>query len=337
MTIRTTLLIPALAALVVAPALRADTTGRIAGTVKTSDGKPVKNAVITLNRIDVNWKKEMKTDDKGNFMQVGLDPKEFDVTVTAPDFASIKDRVKVPLGDVLTKNYVLLTPEEAAKSGAPAVSAAAAAENESIKAEQDATEAYNAGAGFYSSKEYPKALAPSQQAAKAFQAALEKATDEKIREDLEDKASKANRLLGMVYFNLGKAEEAKPLLAKHLEKSPKDAPVVSALLKIAKEAKDKESEARYQALMDEIAGPQPEVPYNEGVVALNAGNYKAAKEGALKALKVKSDYADAYYILGIAEFGMNNMKAAKEALRKYLELAPTGKKAGEVKEMLRSF
>ncbi|MFN8009972.1 MAG: carboxypeptidase regulatory-like domain-containing protein [Holophagaceae bacterium] len=337
MTNPTSLLIPALAALVAVPALRADTTGRIAGTVKDSAGRPVPNAVLTLSRVDVSWKKELKTDEKGNFMQVGLDPKDFDVTVAAPGFSNLKDRVKVPLGEVLMKNYVLLTPEEAAKSGAPSSNPAAAAENESIKAEQEATEAYNAGAGFYSSKDYAKALAPSQQAAKAFRDALAKASDETAKVDLEDKAAKANRLLGMVYFNLGKAEEAKPILAKHLEKNPKDAPVVNAMLKMAQDGKDKESEAKYQRLMDEITGPQPEIPYNEGVVALNAGNFKAAKESALKALKVKADYADAYYILGIAEFGMNNMKAAKESLRKYLELAPNGKKAGEVKEMLHSF
>jgi tetratricopeptide (TPR) repeat protein len=88
-------------------------------------------------------------------------------------------------------------------------------------------------------------------------------------------------------------------------------------------------------MIDVIAGPQPEIGYNEGVVALNAGNMKGAKEGALKSLKAKADYADAYYILGIAEFGLNNLKASKEALKKYMELAPNGSKAAEVKEMLR--
>jgi tetratricopeptide (TPR) repeat protein len=337
MATRPSLLIPAFVALAAAPFLHADTTGRISGTVTTKDGKPVPNATITLSRLDLNWKKDLKVDARGAFFQIGLEPKEFELSVSAPGFTPYKEKIKIPLGDVLTKNVTLLTAGEAPATAAAAASPASSAENASIEAENQATEAFNAAVGFYSGKEYAQALAPCQKAYNGFKEALEKTTDEMAKGNLNDKFEKTGRLLGMVHYNLGQADAAKPLLAKHLEKNPKDGVVVAAMLKIAKDSKDKAEEAKYQALMDEIAGPQPEIPYNEGVTALNAGNMKGAKEGALKALKVKADYADAYYILGIAEFGLNNMKAAKEALRKYLELAPNGKKAGEVKEMLHSF
>lgn len=337
MPTRPSLFLPVLAILSVTPSLHADTTGRIAGTVLSKDGKPVPNVVVALTRFDVTWKKDLKVDAKGAFFQIGLEPKEYELSVTAPGFAPYKEKVKIPLGDVLTRNITLLTPAEAGAAAGPAAAAAAPPENASIEAENQATEAFNAAVGFYSVKDYAQALAPCQKAYTGFKEALEKSADELAKSDLNDKFEKTARLLGMVHYNLGQADAAKPLLTKHLEKNPKDGVVVAAMLKMAKDANDKESEAKYQGLMNEIAGPQPEIPYNEGVVALNAGNYRAAKEGALKALKVKADYADAYYILGIAEFGMNNMKAAKEALRKYLELAPAGKKAGEVKEMLRSF
>ncbi len=336
MATRPSLLLPALAILATAPCLHADTTGRISGTITTRDGKPVPNATVTLSRLDLNWKKELKVDANGAFFQIGLEPKEFELSVTAPGFVPYKEKVKIPLGDVLTKKITLMAPGEATSSP-DAAPVAPTGENASIAAENSATEAFNAAVGFYSAKDWTQALAPCQKAYTGFKEALEKSTDELAKADLNDKVEKSGRLLGMVQYNLGNAEAAKPLLVKHLEKNPKDAIVVSAMLKMAKDAKDKAEEAKYQALMDEIAGPQPEIPYNEGVTALNAGNMKGAKEGALKALKVKADYADAYYILGIAEFGLNNMKAAKEALRKYLELAPNGKKAAEVKEMLRSF
>jgi len=313
--------------------LHADTTGRISGKVTSSDGKPIANAVIVLKRTEMAWSKELKSDAAGAFFQVGLEPKEFEMTVTAPGYAPFKEVVKIPLGEALNKVVVLKTPSEA--SLAPVAAGSVAAEDPSAKAENDAAEAYNAAAAFYSSKEYPQALVPAEQAYKGFQDALGAVKDEMARPGLEEKSLKAARLLGMVYFFAGKKEESKKLLAPLAEKNSKDGNVVSALLKIAKEAKDKEGEAKYQAMLDAIDGPRPEIAYNEGVTALNAGDMKGAKAGALKALGVKADYADAYYILGIAEFGLNNLKASKEALKKYMELAPNGSKAAEVKEMLR--
>jgi tetratricopeptide (TPR) repeat protein len=321
--------------LLAVPTLRADTTGRVSGKVTTSDGKPVAGAVVSLSRVEVTWVKEIKTDANGAFFQVGLVPKDFDITVTAPGFAPAKERVKILLGEVVTKNITLLTPDEAAKAGI--ATAAASGDSAGAKEEIEATDAYNAGAGFYSAKDYSQALAPATKAYDGFKEALAKAPDDTVRSEVAEKLEKATRLLGMVQANLGKRGEAEPLLQKILEKNAKDGAVILALLKMAKDGKDKDGEAKYQKLLDDLEGPRPEIAYNEGVTALNAGDMKAAKAGAIKALAIKADYADGFYLLGIAEFGLNNLKASKEALKKYLELAPSGSKAGEVKEMLRSF
>jgi len=331
MGMRLRLLLPLLVPAAVI-SLHADSTGRISGKVTSSDGKPIVGAVVALKRLDITWLKEIKTDAKGSFFQVGLEPREFEVTISAPGYISHREMVRIPLADVANRNVVLRTTSEGPAAG---TTAAPAPEDAAMKAENDATEAFNAAVGFYSTKDYAQAVAPAETSYKSFKDALAKSTDEAAKPELAEKLQKANRLLGMIYFNAGKKADAKGLLETHLETTPKDPVVISALLNICKELKDKEGEAKYQAMMDTLEGPRPEIPYNEGVTALNAGNYRGAKEGALKALKVKADYADAYYILGIAEFGLNNLKAAKESLRKYLELAPTGSKAGEVKEMLK--
>jgi len=326
------LVLPALV-VCLAGSLHADTTGRLSGKVTSADGKPVVDAAVLLSRIGIAWKKELKTDAKGTFFQVGLDPKEFELTITAKGFVDHKETIKIPLGETLNKSIVLKTVAEAmvAGTGAPP------AEAVSIKAEMDATTFYNSAVGFYSAKDYAQALAPCEAAYKGFKEAVEQTKDEAAKNDLVEKGVLANRLLGMVYYNLGKNQDAKEYLVRHLEKNPKDGVVVVTMLKIAQAAKDKAAEAKYQALLEAIEGPRPETAYNEGVTALNAGQFQAAKDAALKSLQVKADYADAYYLLGIAEFGLNHLKAAKENLKKYLEMAPTGSKAAEVKEMLKSF
>lgn len=326
------LVLPALV-VCLAGSLHADTTGRLSGKITSADGKPVADASVRITRLDIAWKKELKTDAKGTFFQVGLDPKEFEMYVTAKGFLDYKETFKVPLGETLVRNIVLKTAAEATAAG----TGTPPAEAVSIKSEMDATTYYNSAVGFYSAKDYVQALAPCEQAYKGFKDAAEQSKDEAAKSDLIEKGALANRLLGMVYYNLGKNDEAREYLGRHLDKNPKDGVVVMAMLKMAQATKDKAGETKYRAMLEAIEGPRPETAYNEGVAALNAGHFQAAKDAALKSLQVKADYADAYYLLGIAEFGLNHLKAAKDNLKKYLEMAPTGSKVAEVKEMLKSF
>jgi TolA-binding protein len=70
------------------------------------------------------------------------------------------------------------------------------------------------------------------------------------------------------------------------------------------------------------------------VAVFNAGDMKAAKDLLNKAIATDPKFPDSYYLLGMVEYGLTNLKGTKEAFLKYLEIAPTGKKAAEVKEML---
>ena len=87
--------------------------GRIQGTVTGKNGKPGAGAEVELARLDITWVKKLKADAKGAFMQVGLEPKNFKVTVTAPGFAPTEDQVKIPMNDVVIRDFILLTPKEA--------------------------------------------------------------------------------------------------------------------------------------------------------------------------------------------------------------------------------
>ena len=61
---------------------------------------------------------------------------------------------------------------------------------------------------------------------------------------------------------------------------------------------------------------------------------KEAEASLTKAVEAKPDFAEAHYLLGMAAFNQNKKDVAKEHLEKYLELAPTGKEAATVKEIL---
>lgn len=54
-----------------------------------------------------------------------------------------------------------------------------------------------------------------------------------------------------------------------------------------------------------------------------------------KAISIKPDYADAYYFVGITYRKIGRTREAIEALRKYLQLEPSGKYAGDAREFIR--
>ena len=54
-----------------------------------------------------------------------------------------------------------------------------------------------------------------------------------------------------------------------------------------------------------------------------------------KAISIKPDYADAYYFMGITYGKIGRTREAIAALRKYLQLEPSGKYAGDAREFIR--
>jgi len=318
--------------LVAAPlVLQAESTGRIVGRVTGKDGKPVAGAKVTLKRRDRVWSKELTTDSSGIYQQAGLEPVTYDLTVLASPFVKFVAEVKVPLADSLKYDVTLLLPKEAAAAqgvATPEVDEGAALENAGLSAFNENLELYNQG-------RFAEAMGPFEDSYKSLKNSMAKTTDEKAKAELQPKIDMVERVLGLTYFKVGKKNEAEPLLVRALDRKADDQNVLIALVEITKAKKDVENEKKYQAALDKLIGPRPEIAYNEGVNLFNAGKSKEAKAEVEKALSIDPKFADAYYLLGLVEIGDGKMGPAKQAFQKYLELAPNGKKAGEVKGILK--
>ncbi|MFA5057067.1 MAG: tetratricopeptide repeat protein [Opitutaceae bacterium] len=105
--------------------------------------------------------------------------------------------------------------------------------------------------------------------------------------------------------------------------------------------KPDEAIARYTAAAD--IDPNPATAYfNLCATLYNAGNMAGAATAADKAIAADPGKADAYFIKGSALYADGRMEGNKyivppasiAALKKYLELAPTGPHADDVKAML---
>jgi tetratricopeptide (TPR) repeat protein len=165
------------------------------------------------------------------------------------------------------------------------------------------------------------------------------------------------QLLGTAHLNLGEykdaiaADEKCAGLAQALRAGGKDSPELKKILGIAltsegnawlKSGNSKEAIACYEraAAFD----PHPATAwFNICATMYNTGNTGGAVAAADKCIALDPTKADAYFIKGSVLFGNGAVDAsgkfvvsaeAMAALQKYLELAPSGAHADDVKQML---
>lgn len=339
-------LIPAIILSTTCIGLAAQSTGVISGTVKDAKGAPIAGASILLKRVGMDWNKAVTTGSDGKFMQVGLDPREYDIEVSAPGFVPIKLRERIRVSEPMLKDFVLYTPQEAAAKGV-----GGAQPDPSAQAENAGLQAYNDGVAQFNAKAYTLALPNFETAYKHLSESIAKTKDSSKGEiekqgaqsDLEKKFATVERVYGFTLAEVARIEpdrqaelnqRALPLLKEALAKDPKDQNALIYLVDALRALGETAEADKYQAELDKLIGPNTGVIYNQGVEAFNAGKMKEARPFFLKVLQLDPKYAEAYYLLAMCDYADMNLKSTKQNLQKYLEVAPTGKNAAEAQAML---
>jgi len=275
--------------------------GRISGRVLDPSGNPVDKADVTLvSQKTATVRYENKTDKEGRFVQVGLMPGYYMLSVKKAGFAPGSKEIKVGIAGEESIEITLKTVE------AEAERTSSAADKSFLK-----------GNKLYAEQKYVEAVS---------------AYEEAVALDPGNWGYRLN--LGLSLKKAGRLEEALTAFRKAVELNPES---YSANKETGEALGMATQFAEARPFYEKAAALSPDDPdaqYNLGVCLVNIGESEAALARFQKAVELKPDYAEAHYQMGTILVGQNKAAEACASLEKFLALAPGHEKAGIAKQLL---
>ena len=336
-------------------------TASLEGEVKGEDGKPLKDALIKLERKDIKGSYKVKTNKKGQWFHAGLPLGTYDIMCEVE--GKVVDTVKgvrTRLGDPLPVNFDLSKMAAQRKAMEQAASTGQVTEEMSREMTKEQMEDLEKA-----TKERAAALAKNKELNDAFNAGMENLKTKNFPASIEafEKAAgidpkqvviwanKAEAHVGFAGTKTGDEQIAElnkgmEAYGKALELKADDAGMHNNYaLALAKAKKYPEA----QAELDKAAQLDPpnagRYYYNLGAILTNVNQLEPASIAFKKAIEADPNYADAHYQYGLYLFSKATITAdgktvpvagTVEAFQKYLELKPDGPFADAAKGMLQA-
>jgi tetratricopeptide (TPR) repeat protein len=277
-----------------APAAQAQT-GTARGKVLDAKGQPLQDAVVVMEFMGgITRKFEVKTNKKGEWMQVGMQPGAYKFTASKEGYQPSFIETRISLGDPTpVPDFKLNTMAEAQKA------AAGGAEAQELRAGfQHAVELHNAG--------------KVDEAEAAYKAILEK----------QPNVAEVYQNLGQLYLGKKDYPAAETAFLKGLEIRP-DSSDISTLL--ARTYQESGQADKAMALLEKAAGANPQdakAQFNRGIFLLNANKNEEAIAAFEAAVKADPNMPESYFRLGALMVGQGKIPDAVSYLEKYLSLNP---------------
>ena len=268
--------------------------GIVKGKVVDEKNQPVADAKVTIAGSARNA--ETKTNNKGEYVQVGLQSGAYTITVTK-DKLIATSRVNVTQG----------TPAEANMTLVPAATAGMTQEQKDVQA-----------------------------AAGAAIEALRAGRDDEAIAKLNDVIVKLPNCsdcyynLGLAHTHKQEWPAAEAALQKSIELKPTNPDPYNGLANVYNAQKKFDEALAMNQKASELSattggaggGGNAESIYNQGVVLFNAGKYAEAKVQFDLATKADPNNANAFYQLGMTSLNLGQIPEAVAALQTFVKIAP---------------
>ena len=277
-------------------------TGAVSGRVVDGADKPLEKAVVVIEFTDgINRRYEVKTNKKGEFIQIGLAPGNYKITAKYENLGEQSQTVRVRLGDPTKVDIVLgggpggMTKEDAAKAAA-------------VKA------LFDEGVALSKEHKYDEAIAKFTEASDVTPGCFD------------------------CYYNIGFAhsqkkeyDQAEAAFLKAIELRPNHVDVqrpgdgtTRRRSSTRRRRRARRSPAGCVAGLAPRARAPLEAEHNQGVILWNRRQDRRGREHFQQVILLKPDHADAHYQLGMAYVNQNKLAEAFRCSRELLNLRPTG-------------
>jgi Tfp pilus assembly protein PilF len=322
---RTHLLRPILAAalFVAFTSMPASAQSLVRGKAVDSAGKPVPDTTLQFVAKFQNLTRSTKTDNKGEFLIIGLPSGQWEVTATKEGVGTDKIVVPVTQGQNMPVTFTL-KPETSGGGGSIVAAPTGGKDAAAAKAAQALQALAKTGSDALAAGDNDAAIA--------------------VYTDVVGKAPTC----GDCYFNLGVAHmnkkqwaESEAAFKKSIEIKPDQANAHTQLASVYNQqrkfdlaAEESALASKYSTSTDPAGGGNAEALYNQGVTLFNGGKFPEAKTAFEGATKADPKMALAHYQLGMTALNLGDFALAVSSLETYLQLDPSGPKAAEVKGSL---
>ncbi len=334
-------------------------TSSLAGVVKGEDGKPLKDAIIKIERKDIKGNYKTKTNKKGEYIHAGLPLGTYKLTleVEGKDRDTV-DNVRTRLGDPTEINFDMesqrkkqqelasaaqtgtLTKEQERGMSAEAKAAMEKAlkdREQAISKNKALNETFNTGMAAIQGGQWDQAVA-----------AFTKASEIDPKQHVIW-AQLAESNMGLAKTKTGDEQmaamnKAYEAYAKAIELKPDDSGYHNNYaLALARGKKFPEAEAELNKAAQIDPSKAGTYYYNLGALLVNNSQLEPAGQAFKKAIEADPNHADSHYQYGIyliskaqtsADGKVTPVPGTREAFAKYLELKPDGPFAESAKGMI---
>jgi tetratricopeptide (TPR) repeat protein len=296
--------------LMVAAPIQAVSQGRVFGTVKDENNKPIEGVKVTVTFPGVeSYKVEATTNAKGDYAVTLIDAtRVYLYTLEKEGYQAIQQELKVPIGANQRQDYQMLSIAEAQRRGP---------QGRELTPKEKAVLVFNEGAE--ASQMGDPATAKTK-----FQEAM----------TLDPTLVASYSALATLHFGEGDYARAVQLAEQGHAIDARDLKSLRILAEGYAKLGDTEKSRAASAAMSAIdpkAGAN-EI-YNQAIAAYNAGNNDAAVPLLEQALAADAGHAKAHYLLGLCLAGTDAGRA-KQHFETFLSLAPNDPDAATAREMV---
>lgn len=297
--------------------------GQVRGKVVDAQGAAVDGAKVVITNVETSGRSlETKTNKKGEYIQIGLAPGKYKITVSKGDLTQTKD-VQIHL-EMSVVDFTLAP----GQGGAQMTKEEAAKQQAKLAAVQ---KAFSDGVELSNQNKNEEAIAKFQEAIVGAPTCSECYTN-----------------IGIIQGRMKNYDASEASFKKAIELKPDSAEAYNGLatlynaqkkFDLATEASKKATELSGGSTAAGGTGATPgnaSAVFNQGVILWNAGKIPEAQAQFEQAVKIDPNMAEAHYWLGMSLVNAGKTTEAKPHFEEYLKLAPTGQYAETAKSIVAS-